>query len=886
MKTRLSFRTCLPCRSIIFIVFTLLSFTNLKAQVISGKITDEQNLPVPYATIFVSETREGTTSNVDGHFQLQLQKGNYHLTIRSMGYLQKNVNVELNTDSLFLPVILQVQEFELHEIKVFPGDEDPAYFIIRKAIAKAPYYREKIKHYEADLYIKANFEFTNIPAIIKKQEMDDGKKFKDYFKENVVYVIESQNKITFDYPNHYEQKVISKRTSLVGFDEPPVMGLMTSSFYEERPQNVISPLSVPALKHYDFRYEGFITVGDFDVFKIKVTPKRKSDELVDGYIYIVDRLWCIYNLDFSSTFEFVDYRIKQQFENLGNGNWLPVSHNITGNVGALGMRGMFYYGASVKYQSIEDNYSEDEIPGAFVSKQDTIQQTPKKEESEKTKTIRAEVAALTAREDLSNADVKKVARLNRKILKEQYKDSTIQARDFYTNYNIEDQKDSIKENIAWDSIRTIPLTPAEVSSYHQADSIRGLDEMKKDTTTGNPTISKSMLTKIAFGDWNIYRDSVLRVRYGGLLSTENFDFNAVDGYKYKQFFQFRFNPDSAKYIFISPEMGYAFNRKALFGKVDTRFENILWDGSIIQLSAGKMSRDFKENGIAPSLNAISTWFFAKNYIKLYETSFAKFTLSQRITKYLRFTANADYSHFSPLENNASYFLSDKKEFEPNIPGGRTEDSPELHEQKSFVWSAGLSYYKRIYKPWLQESPFLFFNDFYRFQLTFKQGLAGVFSSVSDYSQIDFSFHQQINVSPTAGLDWEINAGYFLNADQMHFSEFKHFQSSEIPVSFSPFTGSLQLLNDYEFSTNDKYLQITGEYRAEYILLRYLSLINKQTWSESLHLNYLTTPVLKNYVEAGYSINNLFFLGNVGVFTGFNNGKIESVMVKVNISISD
>ena len=75
----------------------------------------------------------------------------------------------------------------------------------------------------------------------------------------------------------------------------------------------------------------------------------------------------------------------------------------------------------------------------------------------------------------------------------------------------------------------------------------------------------------------------------------------------------------------------------------------------------------------------------------------------------------------------------------------------------------------------------------------------------------------MNLSPTAGLDWEINAGYFLNADQMHFSEYKHFQSSEIPISFSPFTGSLQLLNDYEFSTNDKYLQITGEYRAEYIL---------------------------------------------------------------------
>lgn len=886
METNFLFRMKLQLdRTLLTLLFLMMAFS-ASAQIISGHISDENDHPVPYATIFVSETKEGTTSNIDGNFQLQLPLGTYHLTVRSMGYLQQNVNLIVDQDSMFLPITMQVQEFELHEIKVFPGDEDPAYFIIRKAIAKAPYYREKIKHYEADLYIKANFEFTNIPAIIKKQEMDDGKKFKDYFKENVTYVIESQNKITFDYPNHYDQKVISKRTSLIGFDEPPVMGLMTSSFYEERPQNVISPLSVPALKHYDFRYEGFITVGDFDVFKIKVTPKRKSDELVDGYIYIVDRLWCIYNLDFSSSFEFVDYRIKQQFENLGNGNWLPVSHNITGNIGALGMRGTFYYGASVKYDKIEDNYGDESQSKTLTAKSDTVQSSPPKEESAKTKSLRAEVAALTAQEDLSNADVKKVARLNRKILKEQYQDTTIQAQDVYNNYNIEDQKDSLDENVAWDSVRTIPLTPAEVASYHMADSIRGLGEMKRDTSSGGLSISKSMLTKLAFGDWNFYSDSILRIRYSGFLNTENFDFNAVDGYKYKQFFQFRIHPDSAKYIFISPELGYAFNRKALFGQIETRFENIFWDGSVVQFSAGKLSRDFKDQGITPSLNAISTWFFAKNYMRLYESQFIKFNVNQRLIKNLHANASVSLSQNNPLENHASFLFNNNKEFAPNIPKGLSKDHASLIKQKSFVYALGLNYRKRIYKPWLQESPFLFITDVVEWQLKYKQGLKNVFSSVSDFSQIDFSFYHQANLSPVAGIDWTVNAGIFLHSNQLHFSDYKHFQTSEIPVAFRPFTATLQLLNDYEFGTSDKYFQVTGEYRAEYILLRYLSIINKQTWSESLHINYLTTPVLKNYVEAGYSLNNLFFIGNIGVFTGIKNGKFETVAAKVTISIND
>ena len=324
------------------VCFTLLLLTThffASGQVLSGRILDEQKQPVPYATIYISETRQGTTSNTNGDFSFNLPTGTFHLAVRSMGYEKLEKTVNLQTDSLFLPITLQSQNFELAEIKVFPGDEDPAYFIMRKAITKAPYYRKKIKHYAADLYIKANFAFSNIPNLIKKQEVEDGRKFKDYFKENVTYVIESQNRITYDYPDQYNQQVISKKSSITGFDEPPVIGLMTASFYNERPNDVISPLSVLALKHYNFVYDGFITLDDYDVFKIRVTPKRKSDELVEGYIYIVDKLWCIYNLDFSSSFEFFNYRIKQQFENLDNENWLPVSHKYYGRFRHAGFAG-------------------------------------------------------------------------------------------------------------------------------------------------------------------------------------------------------------------------------------------------------------------------------------------------------------------------------------------------------------------------------------------------------------------------------------------------------------------------------------------------------------------------------------------------------------------
>ncbi len=870
---------------IIYCVFAIFISQSATGQMVSGRILNEKNQPIPYATIYIPETREGTISNAEGNFQLQLSRGNYRMVIRSLGYIQVEKNINVNSDSIFVDVIMQTQQFEIKEIKVFPGKEDPAYFIIRKAIAKAPYYRSKIKHYEAGLYIRANFAFSNIPKIYQNKVEVEGRKLKEILKENVTYVIESQNRITFDYPKVYEQKVISKKTSLVGIDEPPVMELINTSFYEERPNEVISPLSSIALKHYDFQYEGFINVGSYDVFKIKVTPKRKSDELVEGYIYIVDKLWCIYNLDFSSSFEFFNYRIKQQFENLGNHNWLPVSHIIEGDLSMLGLKGMFYYGASLKYDTVEEN----EFAGLPDELSEDSEQEKARIPGEKEKQFQFELNRITSQEELSNRDVKKASRLNRKILKEQYRDSSI-VNERIDDYTVEELKDTVRnDEVFWDTVRTIPLSPAEIKSYQMTDSLMATGKFANDTVTGEKKIrEKSIYMKLLFGDYDLAKDSLIRLSYDGLISPKNFDFNAVDGYKYQQSLQWRINPDSAKYITVSPLLGYAFNRKVVYGSLAGNFRNIFWKNSNITMGGGKLSRDFKssEMGIPPALNAISTWFFAANYMKLFETTYLKLDINQRLKNNFRILGNLEYNQFNPLKNSTSYVINDKREFSPNIPKGFTEDSPELGKQKSFEYSIGINYRKRQRKPWLEESPFLFIINYYTIDIQFKQGIKNIFSSVSDFSQLDITFHQQADISPTSGIDWEINAGHFFHNRQMHFSQFKHFKTAEIPVQFQTFEQTLQLVNDYEFSTNKSYIKAGFEYRSEYVLLRYLSFINQKTWSESLHFNYLTTSDINHYWEAGYSLNSLFFLGNIGVFTGFRGIDFESVMVKVSISAFD
>ncbi|HSM46445.1 MAG TPA: DUF5686 and carboxypeptidase regulatory-like domain-containing protein, partial [Draconibacterium sp.] len=723
------------------IIFLLLGSFQSKSQFVAGKIINEKNEPVPYATIFVSETKEGTISNAEGNYLIQLTNGIYQITIRSLGYMQVIKEVNVNADSINLDIKLQLQPFEIKEVKVFPGKEDPAWFIMRKAIANAPYYRTKIKHYEADMYIKSNFAFTSIPKLYQNKIEVEGRKLKELIKENVTYIIESQNKITFTYPNKYEQKVISKKSSLTGIDEPPVLELMSASFYDERPNQLISPLSSLAIKHYKFRYEGFITVGNFDVFKIKVIPNRKSDELVDGYIYIVDKLWCIYNLDFKGRFEFFDYRIKQQFENLGNNNWLPVSDQIDADVSMLGLKGQFYYGVALKYNVVEEN-NFGEIQLQETEKPATTQT---RHPGEKEKKLRAESEAILAKEELTNREVAKASKLNRKILKEQYKD-TVLTDVFRTNYKVEEIKDTLSNDFAfWDTIRAIPLTPAEMQSYAMTDSLMRMKVLDTDSLNDvKPAKEKKLVSKILVGNWDLARDSVLRLGYDGLLSFKNFDFNAVDGYKYRQKMELDFRLGSEKRIGITPEIGYAFNRNTIFGSVNSTFRNIFWKGGTIQFGFGKESRDFKTSppGIQPILNAASTWFFAENYMTVFETVFLKLQVSHRVKEKFTFSASTEYNNFKPLDNNTEYIFSKGKDFSSNLPQKLNIESPEIVAQKSLMYTIGVNYYKRQRKPWLQESPFIFIKDFYTFNLQWKQGVKNIFSSASDFSQINFNFHQQ------------------------------------------------------------------------------------------------------------------------------------------------
>jgi len=70
-----------------------------------------------------------------------------------------------------------------------------------------------------------------------------------------------------------------------------------------------------------------------------------------------------------------------------------------------------------------------------------------------------------------------------------------------------------------------------------------------------------------------------------------------------------------------------------------------------------------------------------------------------------------------------------------------------------------------------------------------------------------------------------------------------------------------------------------------LLLKYLPGLSKTLIRENLSLSYLGSRYHRHYTELGYSITDLAFVGELGVYAGFEDLKFKSVGAKLVLKIN-
>jgi len=809
---RLQFVLCF-----LFIIAFIFSNSTLSAQNFTGQITDKNNIPVYGSTVFIKEANQGLACNDDGRFQTTLLPGSYRVEYKCLGYESVEETIAVTGEHILTrDIVLAAKTFDLAEV-VISNKEDPAYEIMRKAIKQAPYHLNKVAGYEAKAYIKGNMGVTKVSGLIDKLSSNEGLKLSD-IKDNL-FLQESYSTIKFTAPDEYEQTVDAFSSTIPDdFDPENSMSIMQSSLYMPKFAGMVSPLNPKSFTYYRFRYEGFSDDNGEIINKIKIIPKLKDPELVQGYIYIAEDVWDIRYAELSSNVFGFQQDFIITYNEVFQSIYMPVTYSNKVDGGLMGIGAYFNYYASIKYVDIR-------------------------------------------------IDTEASVKIEKK---EKKKGFEIKYREGYSS-----KTDSLamkRDSVFWISIRDIPLTTKEIHSYEIKDSVQQyVDSVRKKHHN-----SKFELSDLIHGG-RIGGDSTkVAFEYDGLLRGLR-EYNFVDGFWLGQKFSITTKWNSGNNSFsVSPEIFYTTARKRVIWQTGLSLHYAPLKLGLLDISFGDTSADFNPSGVNWFDNSISTLLWGKNEKMLYRKKYIELNNKIDLTNGLKLATQIQIAKRSGLENNTEYsFFGGKSQIKPNIyfPGNfdLTSYSISVTYTPRYYYSIdrGRKYYRHAKSP--------------TFQVTYSEGFSSMLTNNSRFRKLEAGISQSVGVSLFSKFRYDISGGTFLgDKDKIAFADFKHFDISNVVLmTKSPFN-SFMLLDGYEASTNDYWVQGHLNYYSKYIFLKRLPFLQGKMFNEVLHFKYLYTPNKKNYTEIGYSIDIMESM-SLGFHCSFDKLKYESFGVRFSVN---
>jgi hypothetical protein len=76
-----------------FIIICFLFFNKAYSVQITGTIYDNNKQPLPFVSIFIKGTTQGTTSNTEGRYQIDVAQGSITIVYKLIGYKQTEKNI-------------------------------------------------------------------------------------------------------------------------------------------------------------------------------------------------------------------------------------------------------------------------------------------------------------------------------------------------------------------------------------------------------------------------------------------------------------------------------------------------------------------------------------------------------------------------------------------------------------------------------------------------------------------------------------------------------------------------------------------------------------------------------------------------------------------------
>ncbi len=850
-------------------VFTILSLHSY-SQCIYGKITDLSGDPISYATIYVADVSSGTTSNIEGDYKLELPTGKHQLTVRYLGYKTKELEVTCDGNSHELNIILEEHLYKIPEVRILASGEDPAYPIMRKAIAMSYYYLNQVEEYHCRIYLKGSGKAEEIPRLLKKTLKKEG------IEEGKPIVIENITNLHFQLPDIVEENTISMRSSIETGDVSP-MSYITLSLYNDI-DGIISPLSRDAFTYYKFQLDASFYDQDYLVHKIRVIPRREGFDLYSGHIYIVEGFWHLHSAELLLEQKMFSIKINQVYTPVEKDVWMPISHDFDIDIKMMGIEFTFKYVASVSNYEVELNSKLDHnlYRSMLEDSREYVQEV-----NDVINEQQKEIQELVQKHELTKKESRKLKKLVREDVKKSLPEKDLEIKE---NTFVEDSAE-LRSVEYWDSIRPIPLTVDEMGSYKVKDSIQL--RMETDSTFKDSIERKdSKLTwgKLFMGGTLSYSDGKHRFSYGGLVDFEHIDYNTVEGWKYGMEFTYSYSNDSGKYFRLNHEIDYAFGRERMTNDFGLLYRYNGLKRGYLYIDGGRKTSDFdQQTGITKGLNLITTLFLKENWLKLYQKDYFKVGHEIDIDNGLSLYTGIEYAERKKLMNHDDFYFFDPfdNEFTSNIPPSANANL--IDNNFAVLVDAKIQYTPRYYYRINDGVKRYQYSNYPTFSLYYKKGIQNIAESDVNFDFLEFSIFDNTSIRKLGTLHYNITAGTFLNTSEMYFADYKHFgANAPVLISANESSDIFRLMDYYDYSTNKSYLEAHVSLTNDPILLKRLPGLNKTLMNETLYFNYLSSEGNKPYYEIGYGLNQIFLLFNVEVFAGFKGRSHEYTGIKIGI----
>jgi hypothetical protein len=886
--------------TIFFLLIPVISPFETGAQVLKGRITDKSGEAVRYVTVFIQELKQGTASNAKGNYEIRLPSGDYTIVYQSLGYIPVTFRISLAADTIIRDVTLAEEYYQIPEVRITESGEDPAYYIMRKAIGLAPFYLNHISHYKAEVYLKGNAYIRKIPPIVRRSlklearsDAPGSQTRSIKVKEGDSFLMESFNEIEFTAPDKYVQRIISFNTSFPDQgDEISPMDYIKASFYQPIIAEIgISPLSPTAFSYYKFRYLGASLQGKNTINKIEVIPRHKSQQLFSGTIYVIEDLWCLHSVDLTNENLAGTIHIRELHVPVQDDIWMPVSHYFEMNFRMMGFKADVNYQSSVQYLNVEPNpelKSTDPVAGSFTGNYklpDTLMTKSRKK-----------IEEILQKEEMSNRDMIKLADLMNKESAASMSDSAgknLEIKD-KTQYIFE-KNATRRDSAYWAEIRPIPLSEQEIRTLSEKTTSGSIREMKQDSSGSIVQKRKSPFVKnakdILFG--HTWSDSTgSRFTSGGLVNFKSIGFNTVDGLIVGT--DFRFSKDLIKNRTLSfyPDIRYGFGREKVMWRANINLTSGGMKPNRLFLQSGITSKDFNASGgIHPLVNTATSLLLKKNYLKLYESRYLTLGYGFELRNGVNVEISSGYEDRRVLENHTDFSIfRTSATYSGNIPDNEyltTGSAPDqlIYDQKHFDLNAIVTFIPhqkyRVYNgnkvPAGSEWP--------EFRVIWKHSINSTAENEGSYSHFNmlkFEVSQRIDRGAFREIKWLVRTGGYLDNRGLSYYEYFHFNSQSFPLLIYNYADAHMLPRFYSLSTPEFFGEAHFKFTTPYLLLKYLPGLNNTLVRENLILSSLGSRYHSNYTEIGYSLSEIFLVGELGVYVGFNDLKYRSAGVRFSL----